>query len=480
MRASLCKTWARTAPIAMGALTLLMLGTFLAFLAGSAAGQTKSSTGKTPPDTTGDGGFRVRVVEEGGSSSATADQERVRRKVERIEKEAKDAARQQGKLDKLDKPEPPEPPEPPDRPTIEFDSGDNNLVRFGEDITIPEGKVIDGDVVAIGGSVTVLGRVKGDCVSVGGAVHVKGKGVVEGDAVSMGGGVTTSDSGSVAGSNVSLGNIPSANGEHFWPTVGLFGAVGTGIWLAKCFVQLLLTLFFAWLALLLMRQRMLLAVQTMTDHFGKSFLWGLLGWAAMVIAVPTGIIMLILVSVIAILILVITIIGIPVAILLVIAMVLGIIAICVGSMLAVFIGFLNGAMFLGQRILGRDSPRARKPIVAILVGLALLFVLSFVGHLLQLVGMLVMHPVAIALGIASGALAAIVTTAGFGAMILTRFGIGVSWSGGSQWWPPSRHARPAPEASTPTASPAEPPPSSTAPPPDGTSDAPYRAKPKTL
>lgn len=478
MRASLCKTWARTAPIAIGTLMLLMLWTFLALSAGSAAGQTKSSTGKTPPDTTSDGGFRVRVIEEGGTSSSTAaDQERIRRKVER---EIQEAARKQGKLDKLDKPEAPVPPEPPDEPAkLEFDSSDNNLVRFGEDITIPEGKVIDGDVVAIGGSVTVLGRVKGDCVSVGGAVRVKGKGVVEGDAVSMGGGVTTSDSGSVAGSNVSLGNIPSANSEHFWPTVGLFGAVGTGIWLLKCIVQLLLTLFFAWLALLLMRERMLHAVQTMTDRFGKSFLWGLLGWAAMVIAIPTGIIMLILVSLIAIVILAITIIGIPVAILLVVALVLGIIAICVGSMVAVFIGFLNGAMFLGQRILGRDSTRAGKPIVAILVGLALLFVLNLVGHLLQLVGLLVMHPIAIALGIASGALAAIVTTAGFGAMILTRFGIGtrISWSRGSQWWPPSKSASPAPEgpaSSGPTAAPppAAPPPSSTAPPPDGSSDAP--------
>ena len=475
MRASLCKTWARTAPIAIGALMLLMLGTFLALSAGRAAGQTKSSTGTTPPDTTSDGGFRVRVVEEGGTSSTSAaDQERIRRKVEREIKEAERQQAKQAKLDKLDKPDTPEPPEPPDM-ELKYDNSDNNLVRFGEDITIPEGKVIDGDVVAIGGSVTVLGRVKGDCVSVGGAVHVKGKGVVEGDAVSMGGGVTTSDSSSIAGSQVSLGNLPSANSEHFWPTVGLFGAVGTGIWLLKCIVQLLLTLFFAWLALLLMRERMLLAVQMMTDRFGKSFLWGLLGWAAMVIAIPTGIIMLILVSVIAIVILAITIIGIPVAILLVIALVLGIVAICVGSMVAVFIGFLNGAMFLGQRILGRDSTRAGKPLVAILVGLALLFVLSFVGHLLQLVGMLVFHPIAIALGIASGALAAIVTTAGFGAMIQTRFGIGarVSWSGGSQWWPPSRRAHPAPEgpaSSGPTAAPS--PPSSTAPPPDGTSDAP--------
>ena len=328
------------------------------------------------------------------------------------------------------------------------------MVRFGEDITIPEGKVIDGDVVAIGGSVTVLGRVKGDCVSIGGAVHVKGAGVVEGDAVSMGGGVTTSDSGSVAGSNVSLGSFPNGPDHHFWPMVGIFGAVGTGVWLLTTLLKLALTLFFAWLALLLMRERMLYAVQVMSDRFGKSFLWGLLGWAGMVIAVPTGIVVLILVSVIAIAILAITIIGIPLAILLVIALVLGIVAICVGSLVAIFIGFLNGAMFLGRRILAKNAALMEKPLVAIMVGLALIFVLNFVGELLKVVGMLVFQPIAIALGIAAGALAAIVTTAGFGAMVLTRFAPGPRGGGfgGSQWWPSSKPA-PAPAPDEPATAP---------------------------
>jgi hypothetical protein len=444
---------------------LLTVWALLALFVGSAAGQSKSGGTKTPADTTGEGGFNVRVVEEGSATTNAAEKERIRREADRVKREAREAARRARAEAGTNIPEAPEPPEPPDLPaSIEFDTSDNNVVRFGEDITIPEGKVIDGDVVAIGGSVTVLGRVKGDCVSIGGAVHVKGKGVVEGDAVSMGGGVTTSDSGSVAGSNVSLGSFPTGSGEHFWPMVGVFGAVGTGIWLLTTAVKLLLTLFFAWLALLLMRERMVYAVERMNERFGKSFLWGLLGWAAMVIAIPTGIIVLILVSAIAIAILAITIIGIPLAILLVIALVLGIVAIIVGSLLAIFVGFLNGAMYLGQRVMGPKSGRAMKPLLAILVGLALIFVLDFAGDLLQLVGMLVFHPIAIALGIAAGALAAIVTTAGFGAMILTRLAPGPrgAEAGGSQWWPSSK---PAP-------APAAPPAASTGPPPDGTSDAP--------
>jgi len=117
-------------------------------------------------------------------------------------------------------------------------------------------------------------------------------------------------------------------------------------------------------------------------------------------------------------------------------------------------------MFLGQRILGRNAPLAKKPLAAILVGLALIFVIGLAGHLLQLVGLLVFHPLAIALGIAAGALASIVTTSGFGAMLLTRFASGPRGAGavGSQWWPSS--------GPSPAATPA------VAPPAGGSSDAP--------
>ena len=198
----------------------------------------------------------------------------------------------------------------------------------------------------------------------------------------------------------------------------------------------------------------------MSQRFGKSFLWGLLGWAAMVVAIPAGIVLLVLVGVIAIAILAITIIGIPLAILLAVALVIGIVGICVGALVAVFVGFLNGAMYLGRRILAKKAALAGKPIAAILVGLVLLFLLRLAGQLLQLVGLLVFHPFSIALGIAAGALAAIVTTSGFGAMLLTRFGTGPHGTGavGSQWWPSSGPAPAAP----PTA----------APPSGGSSDAP--------
>ncbi len=427
MRACRSETWARCAPsLVFVAGTFLMLLAAAVFRVGLAGGAEPTRKAAAADTTKADGGFNVRVSEEGARATTTRD--RARREAERARESAQGAAI----------PEAPEPPEPPDLPDPDFesDASDNNVVRFGEDITIPEGKVIDGDVVALGGSVTVRGRVKGDCVAVGGAVRIEGKGVVEGDAVSMGGGVSTSDSGSVGGSNVSLGNFPG-HGDRFWPMVGFFGAVGTGVWLVTALVKLALTFLFAWLALLLARERMVYAVDVMAQRFGKSFLWGLLGWAGMVVAIPTGIVVLILVSAIAIAILAITIIGIPLAILLVIALVLGIVGIVVGALITVFLGFLNGAMFLGRRILGRNAALATKPLVAILVGMALVMVLDFAGDLLQFVGLIIFHPIAIALGIAAGALAAILTTAGFGAMLVTRFASGPRGEGaaGSQWWP---------------------------------------------
>jgi hypothetical protein len=403
-------------------ITGLMLLTLLALTAGLASGQTSTRRGATA-DTSD--GFRVRVKEEGRTEA----QIRADREHQEAVRAAEEARRAGHNI-----PDPPEPPDVPEPPDIDFDAGDNAIVRFGEDITIPADKVIDGDVVAIGGNVIVYGRVKGDCVSVGGTVDVRGNGVVEGDAVSMGGGVSTSDSGTVSGSNVSLGS--PFERERFWPMVGLFGAVGTGIWLFQALVKLALTLFFAWVALLLARERLVHAVDVMYRHFGRSFLWGLAGFAASVVALPAGIILLIVVGAIAAAILAITIIGIPVAILLIIAMALGIAGLVLALLVAVFLGFLNGSMFLGQRVLGRESARGKNPLIAILVGTALLTLLEVAGKLISVVGVVVFHPIAIALGIAAGALAVIVTIAGFGAMIMTRFAAGPHGEGalGSQWW----------------------------------------------
>ena len=348
--------------------------------------------------------------------------------------------------DAPDTPDVPDAPEPPDAT-----DHDNDLVRFGQDIVIPAGKVIDGSVVAIGGSITVFGRVKGDATAVGGSVSVRDDGVVEGDAVSVGGSTTTSDSARVAGSNVSVGGWPFKGG-HAGGMLPFLGIVGLGA-LAGIFttiVQLLMTLFFAWLCLLLVRERMEHAVDRMGTQFGKSFLWGLVGWMAMVVAIPT----IAVVGAIAMVILVITIIGIPVAILLAIAMVFALIGAVLGIIVAAFLGYVNGAMYLGRRIMARWYPGvAVSPLKAIAVGTLVILGLKILGNVLGFVGVVFVMPIGIALGIASAVLGLVFMTAGLGAMILTRFSKGgllpSASPAGTGWYSPP------PAAAPPAGAPAE-------------------------
>ena len=92
------------------------------------------------PDTTrDDSGFKVRVVEESKG-----------RRVPRPPVPRDESAVPEAAPTPPDIPDSPDVPEPPDE-----DLDSNDLVRFGEDITIPPGKIVDGNVVAMGGDVTV-------------------------------------------------------------------------------------------------------------------------------------------------------------------------------------------------------------------------------------------------------------------------------------------------------------------------------------
>jgi hypothetical protein len=92
---------------------------------------------------------------------------------------------------------------------------EDDIVRFGKDIFIRSGKKVRGDVVAIGGSVYVEGRVYGDVVAVGGSVILDDGSSVRGDAVSVGGDVELLDGSHVRGDAVALGgSIEDEEGAH--------------------------------------------------------------------------------------------------------------------------------------------------------------------------------------------------------------------------------------------------------------------------
>jgi hypothetical protein len=260
------------------------------------------------------------------------------------------------------------------------------------------------------------------------------------------------------------------------PMLGLMGVPMFGAWLVGTIVKLILTLFFAWLALLLWKDGIVRASVLMRERFGKSFVVGLLTMAGLVVAIPVGIISLVLLAAIAIVILCITIIGIPVALLLVIALVLAIVGLVVGAIFLMFLGYVNGLLYLGRRVLG-ERGRDKSPILAIGVGMVLILALKLMGQIAGFAGVMLFHPLSIAFGIAAGALAFILTVAGLGALWLSfAQGGGLAWRS-YNWGPLRRGPSPSGAEMPPTAPPAgvatPPPPAAEAPPPaGGTSDAP--------
>ena len=85
----------------------------------------------------------------------------------------------------------PVPPAEPVAPTPPGKSG--NITRLGSDIEIEADQVVVGDVVALGGDVTIAGHVEGDVAAMGGDVFLKSTARIDGDVVCMGGHLNEED-----------------------------------------------------------------------------------------------------------------------------------------------------------------------------------------------------------------------------------------------------------------------------------------------
>jgi hypothetical protein len=132
-------------------------------------------------------------------------------------------------------PAPPPPPDPP-RSRRERRRTDDR-VRFGGAVEVAEGERIQGDVVAIGGRVSVDGEVTGDVVAIGGGLRLGPRAVVEGNAVSVGGRLERADGARVDGDVVEVGfgswvdgwrRRPTFNAREMWRPFGsLFSLLST-------------------------------------------------------------------------------------------------------------------------------------------------------------------------------------------------------------------------------------------------------------
>ena len=156
---------------------------------------------------------------------------------------------------------------------ISVDGDGSDLVRVFADADVPHGEHIDGDVVAVFGSVTVHGEVSGSVVAVFGSVTLDTSAVVHGDAVAVGGTLIAPNGSQVEGNSVSLGLLPVAWGLPALPVV--LGIILAG-WLCM--------LFLGWLLHLLFAERMERAAQTASRRTGLSLLMGFVSAPLMVLA----------------------------------------------------------------------------------------------------------------------------------------------------------------------------------------------------
>jgi hypothetical protein len=266
-----------------------------------------------------------------------------------------------------------------------------DIVQFGDDINVEEDEVVEGDVVAILGSIVVDGMVEGDVVAVGGELTVGPRGEIDGDAVAIGGGVTKEPGAKVRGETVSIGS-----GTDFRPSISpvfagsIFSRGGR------------LLIFIIWIIMLIVLGLIIVAVfRRGVDNVcmrarKEAFKMGLIGLLAEVLLIP------------AIVLFVITIIGIPI----------GVFVLPLLFALAALLGIVGVSYAVGGRL---GNGHGRSVYVSIALGLFVLHGLAILGGLIGLPGGS-MSAIGKVISFFGWAVLYVAVTVGLGAVIMSKFG----------------------------------------------------------
>ncbi len=280
---------------------------------------------------------------------------------------------------------------------------DHDIVKTGRNIVVEEYEEVDGEVVAVGGDVTVKGTVTGNVIAVGGDVFVKSTGVVEGDAVSLGGRVEKEVGAIIRGERVGVDffpdrvvprvlGLPPTTVIRFPPFFGGFG----GLALFARIVKIILFLFLGIVVISILPKQVTKVKDKVRQDFLKS---ALVGFAAEILILPIFVL------------LVVTIIGIPVALLVEPLLILA----------ALILGYSGVSYFIGEKLREGTSLKPETPMLTLVIGilavesvLLLARVVGIFGHflfgfswILTFIGWTIWY---------------VAVTVGFGASILTRLG----------------------------------------------------------
>ena len=367
----------------------------------------------------------------------------------------------------------PVPPAEPATPSLPGKSG--NITRLGSDIEIEADQIVVGDVVALGGDITIAGHVEGDVAAMGGDVFLKSTARIDGDVVCMGGRLNEDDGAKVGGQRVSglaarshrtVREMPARDHDRREKD-----ASGSVVWL-------LIVLGLAWAFTRLGPGRTAAAVATLREAPGLS-----LGVGALIFAliIPSIVALALVVAILCI-----TIIGIPFALAALLAYILFLALVWCW-------GFVVAAIVIGEMVLGRLASSSSVPPggVAVarpaptltrkaLVGALVLGGADVVGEILQ-AGPL--HGLGTLISVLAFIAGVVALTFGAGAWLRTEIKAGTlaRWWRGNQWgrntpapaaaggvapFAPAPHVPPAPPSYVTPPPPAPSPPSLFAPPSD--------------
>jgi hypothetical protein len=272
----------------------------------------------------------------------------------------------------------------------------NDIVKAGSDIVVEENELVKGDVTALGGDVTIRGKVDGSVVAVGGDIMVTPTGEIEKDATSIGGDIRKEAGGLIRGQVVEVGFVPRDILRMPFRPVILRPGFSGGFALSALIFKILLLLFIG-----------LVVFSVAPGHVGKvkaklekeMLKSGLVGFLGEVLILPIFVLLLI------------TIIGIPVALLVQPLLIL----------LAVVVGYTAASLYIGEKVKENTNIKPRTALLTLLLGIIVIELIPVVALLIGAAG----GPgsaVRFILSLIYWALIYLILTIGFGAVILTRFG----------------------------------------------------------
>lgn len=245
-----------------------------------------------------------------------------------------------------------------------------DIVKMNTDVEISQGMVAN-DVVAVGGDITVFGRVESNVVVVGGSVILKPKSYVAGQVVVVGGNLVKDPAAIIEG------RITQIYMPHFIPSIATFLKGGwVALWVTVSVLMLLGFLGLTILLVALIPEHMGTALNALERSFVAMLFWGLL-WIILIVPIAV----LLAISIVGIVL-------IPLEILLVV--------------LALIIGYIVSAIFIGKNIL-TSFGKSSLPFVDAILGILILFLVGLVPVVGPIVKILFL-------------------VAGFGAVLTTRFG----------------------------------------------------------